>query len=121
MRKKAEAAEPSREEPTTSRRSQSWAMLIKRVSEMDPLCCPECGGQMKVVSFIEPTQADMIEAILKHCGLWESRCERPPPEVDELLLELDPAYSGSSLDSPDRSDQSQEVPDVDTDTLLENF
>ncbi|MDZ4850270.1 MAG: transposase [Pirellulaceae bacterium] len=38
MRKKAEAAEPSSEEPTTSRSSQSWAMLIKRVYEMDPLC-----------------------------------------------------------------------------------
>ena len=52
--------------------SQAWAMLIKRVYEVDPLCCPECGGQMKVVSFIEPPQADVIEAILKHCGLWQS-------------------------------------------------
>ena len=36
-------------------------MLIKRVYEMDPLGCPECGGEMKVVSFIEPPQADVIE------------------------------------------------------------
>jgi len=96
-------------------------MLIKRVYEMDPLCCPECGGQMKVVSFIEPPQADVIEAILKHCSFWEPRCARPPPEVDELLLELEPAYSGSSLDSSDRCDQSQELTYVDTDTFLENF
>ena len=57
MRKKAEADtsdEPLAEETATSRSSQTWAMLIKRVYEVDPLCCPECGGEMKVVSFIEP-------------------------------------------------------------------
>ena len=31
-------------------------MLIKRVYELDPLACPECGGQMKVVAFIDPPQ-----------------------------------------------------------------
>ena len=56
MRKKA-AAEAS---AAASRCSQSWAMLIKRVYEVDPLCCPKCGGQMKVVSFIEPTQAALV-------------------------------------------------------------
>ena len=51
MRKKAEADtsdEPLAEETATSRSSQVWAMLIKRIYEVDPLCCPECGGQMKV-------------------------------------------------------------------------
>jgi hypothetical protein len=37
-----------------SRASQTWAMLIKRLYEIDPLACPECGGQMKVVAFLEP-------------------------------------------------------------------
>ena len=45
-------------------------MLIKQVYEVDPLCCRECGGQMKIVWFIEPPQSDMIEELLKHCGLW---------------------------------------------------
>jgi len=49
MRKKAEAAEPLSEEPTTSRSSPSWTMLIMQVYELDPLCCPECGGQMNRV------------------------------------------------------------------------
>ena len=40
--------------PARSRSSQTWAMLIKRLYEIDPLACPECGGQMKVVAFIEP-------------------------------------------------------------------
>ncbi len=46
--------EPSSEEAAATSSSQSWAMLIKRVYEVDPLCCPECGGPMQVVSFIEP-------------------------------------------------------------------
>lgn len=47
---------------------QRAEQLIKWVYEVDPLWCPECGGQMKVVSFIEPPQTDVIKAILKHCG-----------------------------------------------------
>jgi len=59
--------------------SQSWAMLIKRVYELDPLTCPECGGQMAVVAFIEPPQAEVIEKILNHCGLSRSSAARAPP------------------------------------------
>lgn len=68
MRMKAEAeasataetaVESSCEETAARGSSQAWAMLIKRVYEVDPLCCPECGGQMQVVSFIEPPQSDV--------------------------------------------------------------
>ena len=62
----------------TARSSASWAMLIKRVYELDPLACPQCGGEMTVVAFVEPPQADVIEKILKHCGLWQASA-RPPP------------------------------------------
>jgi len=108
VRNKAQAAvsdEPSSEEPTTSRNSQAWAMLIKRVYEVDPLCCPECGGQMKVISFIERNQREVIERILRHCGLWEGPIRtlagpRGPPgsseenldEPRELQLVLDPKF-----------------------------
>ena len=54
-------------------------MLIKRVYEIDPLACPECGGQMKVVAFIEPPQGEVIEKILRHCGLWHASSPRAPP------------------------------------------
>ena len=83
--------------------------------------CPECGGQMKVVSFLEPPQADVIEEILKHCGLWQPRSPRGPPHVGQLVLELDAAYSGSSIDSPEEADQSQEPTYVDIDTFLASF
>ncbi len=40
---------------------------------------------MKIVSFIERCQGDVIEKILRHCGLWEgplrtSARPRPPPQ-----------------------------------------
>jgi len=80
----------------------TWAMLIKRVYEVDPLACPCCGGQMKIVSFIERCQADVIERILRHCRLWEGPLRtnagpRAPP---------DPSHRGSS-----ESSDPQFVPD----------
>ena len=50
---------------------RTWAALIKRIFEVDPLECPQCGKQMKVISFIERRQQVVIERILRHCGLWE--------------------------------------------------
>ncbi len=59
-----------------------WAALIKRVYEVDPLLCPKCGGTMAVVSFIEKRdQADVIEKILNHCGLWHRSAPRAPPQA----------------------------------------
>jgi hypothetical protein len=105
----------------SQRSSQAWAMLIKRIYEVDPLSCPECGGQMQVVSFIEPPQADVIEAILRHCGLWQSRSPRGPPEAHKLVLELDAAYCGNSLDAAVEADESHELTYVDIDTFLASF
>ena len=64
---------------TPARCSQTWAMLIKRVYEIDPLACPRCGGAMKVIAFIEPPQGALIEKILRHCGLWNPSSPRAPP------------------------------------------
>ena len=65
--------------PAPRRASQTWAMLIKRVYEIDPLECPVCGGQMTVIAFIEPPQGAVIEKILRHCGLWQPSTPRAPP------------------------------------------
>ena len=56
-------------------------MLIKRVYEIDPLACSECGGAMKVVAFLEPPQADVIEKILQHCGPWHHSSPRAPGKM----------------------------------------
>ena len=40
-----------------------WAALIKQVYETDPLRCPKCGGEMKIISFIERHQSKVIEKL----------------------------------------------------------
>jgi hypothetical protein len=71
---------PGDTEPDTPYRRKcriTWAALIKAVFEVDPLKCPACGGNMKVVSFIE--EDTVIEKILRHCNLWKEEAARPPP------------------------------------------
>lgn len=74
-----------------------------------------------MISFIEPPQADVIEAILRHCGLWQSRSPRGPPEAHELAIELDADYSGNSLGTPIEADESHELTYADIDTLPASF
>ncbi len=57
-----------------------WAALIKKVYEVAPLKCPRCGGRMRIISFIEKKdQPEVIEKILRHCGLWSETKGRSPP------------------------------------------
>jgi hypothetical protein len=41
--------------------------MIRKVFEVDPLLCPSCGGQMKIISFIEDPKA--IDKIIRHLEL----------------------------------------------------
>ena len=97
----------SAENAKSSGTASSWAALVKRVFEVDPLECPQCGSRMKVVSFIERSQRDIVEKILRHCGLWEGPLRtlataRAPPKTGdsnrgpaaprELQLVLDPEF-----------------------------
>ena len=52
-----------RTQPLPNTRRASWARLLRRVLEVDPLLCP-CGGRLRIVSFI--TQPDVIDRILAH-------------------------------------------------------
>jgi hypothetical protein len=86
--KNIEAVVDDEEEDTPFRKvcRSRWAALIKKVYEVDPLKCPKCAGQMRIISFIEKKdQANVIEKILKHCGLWMESEERAPPEKLELV------------------------------------
>ena len=127
MRKKAEVEES--DEPTSqtkssgpppTRCSRTWAMLIKRVYEIDPLSCPHCGSEMKVVAFIEPPQAQVIEKILRHCGLWQEPASRAPPDIDGLVQDLDVCFLDRQVEFP-HSDQTQELTYEDIDTYLATF
>jgi len=77
---------------------------------------PECGGGMKVIAFIEPPQGDVIEEILRHCGLWPST-PRPPPAGDAWVHDSDDASNGPTASS----DAPREVTFVDMDTFWTTF
>jgi hypothetical protein len=42
---------------------QSWARLIQKVYEVDPLICPKCGSEIKVIAII--TNLQEVDQILK--------------------------------------------------------
>lgn len=75
---------------------------------------------MKVVAFIEPPQAEVIEKILKHCGLWQEPASRAPPDINGLAGELPFSFSkresGFSSILP-----GQELVYEDIDTFLATF
>jgi hypothetical protein len=53
--------ESLREEELVLQRRIPWAELLQRVFEVDALCCPKCGGRMRVLSAItDPTVAARI-------------------------------------------------------------
>ena len=59
---------------------RSWARLIQKVYQVDPLLCPKCRGEMRIISFIE--DMGVVEKILRHLGLWKTRNHDPPgPDV----------------------------------------
>jgi hypothetical protein len=72
-----EAPEPRR------RCSPSWARLIAKVYQADPLVCTRCGKRMRFVAFV--TDQVAIGRILEHLGLSAPEAEKPPPPVREIL------------------------------------
>jgi hypothetical protein len=76
---------PIIEDDTAYVPSKGWAEMIRKVYEIDPLLCPSCGGQMKIISFIEDPKA--IDRIIRHLKL-SFQAERPPPphHVQQELL-----------------------------------
>jgi len=78
MRKAQQAANPllmtEQKEPFVP--SKGWAEIIRKVYEVDPLFCPSCGSQMRVIAFIE--EPKVIDKIIRHLKL-SFITERPPP------------------------------------------
>jgi hypothetical protein len=58
---------------------------------------------MKVVAFIEPPQADVIERILRHCGLWNPSSPRGPPAKDGWVHDPDDPSDGRTASSDERA------------------
>ncbi len=78
---------------------KNWARLIQKVYEVDPLLCPKCQGTMKIISFIE--DLDIIEKILRHLDLWDTRNHGPPEPEPSHISELVYDYSDSQIPAVD--------------------
>ena len=73
-------------------RASSWAACVKRIYEIDPLECPKCKAQMKIIAFIQDEHS--IKDIMKAQGIPDFQAPPPIPKfinTSEAIDEL-PAY-----------------------------
>gem|GEM_PF-3397776 len=88
-RKKREAkCQVSNIEPLPERSqkpSLSWAACIKRIYEIDPLECPKCKSQMRIVAFVQDLQD--IKKIMRSLGLPDSTVLPPLPKSSTAEFE----------------------------------
>jgi hypothetical protein len=82
-RERAASMMPVLEPPPPKQASPGWRELIRKVYEVDPLTCPGCGAQMKVIAFI--TNYAVIDKIIHHLGVTFT-AKRPPPQVRQEEL-----------------------------------
>lgn len=77
--------EPEVSTPARQAAKAAWAKLIRKVYEVDPLECPKCGAQMRVIALIEDPA--VIERILSWLGLCEPLrpVGRSPPGPPQSL------------------------------------
>jgi len=66
--------------------SLTWRECIKKIWKDDPLICPECRSEMKIISFIDNPK--IIKKILKYLNLWEEESARDPPRPPEIPDEI---------------------------------
>ncbi len=52
-----------------SRRNANWPRLIQKVYEVDPLKCPNCGANLRIIALIN--DAVVVERILRHFEVWD--------------------------------------------------
>lgn len=68
---------------------RNWARLIQKIYAVDPLVCPRCSSEMRLIAVIE--DQDVIKKILKHLGLWEIK-RKPRPVANAPPIDIFPAY-----------------------------
>jgi len=67
--------------------NKSWARLIQKIYEVDPLVCPICKGKMRIIAFIEDYK--IVKKILDHLGIYEFGKKRAPPKINTSSEEFD--------------------------------
>jgi hypothetical protein len=76
--------------------SKGWAEMIRKVYEVNPMVCPKCEGQMKVIAFL--TDYAVVDRIINHLKLTFV-AERPPPAqlaYQEVLMAAEASSEYSS-------------------------
>ena len=63
--------------------SLTWRNCIKKIYEIDPLECPKCGAELRIIAFI--TEYLIVKKILDHLGLWNDENTRGPPQNEEVI------------------------------------
>ena len=77
------------------------------------MVCTRCGGEMELISFIDPPQSEVIEKILRGHrraalvnGLWKASAPRGPPDPvdmdhdpDSVLLDCDAELTVIDIDT----------------------
>ncbi|QJQ06565.1 transposase [Undibacterium piscinae] len=104
------------EAQTNAKRSPArylWAKLIARIYEVFPLLCLHCGGQMRLIAFIN--DGAEIRKILDHIGV-----ESSPPKISQargppLWDACDDAEEKDYFDDGAGDDIGQKGPDDDVD------
>jgi hypothetical protein len=81
-------------------RRRSWAQLLKKIYQVDPLRCPHCGSEMHIIAWIE--QSEVIRKILRPLDLWERPQRSPPPSC--FLTSWKPLWLLSPPDRPKKSE-----------------
>jgi len=59
--------------------SKGWAEMIRKVYEVDPMSCPQCGATMKVIAFL--TDYVVVDRIINHLRLTFVADRPPPPHI----------------------------------------
>ena len=78
------------EDDSPGRPNRSWARLIQKIYEVDPLLCPKCGGEMRIIAFIEDYK--VVKKILDYLGIYEFGKKRAPPRINTYPDEFDDDY-----------------------------
>jgi hypothetical protein len=76
----------------------AWAACIKRIYEIDPLECPNCRAQMRIIAFIHNERS--IKAIMKSQGIPEFNAPPPIPRFIDALEAIDELPSYDPFDPP---------------------
>jgi hypothetical protein len=78
-----ELPEPDFDKPSSPGRA-SWARLIRKVFEVDPLLCPKCGTEMKTIAVL--TDPKVVDRIIVHLQQNDPpAAARAPPPIRHLL------------------------------------